>query len=187
MIGVRALPSAAYHGAMKTVVLGELPAELEALLARRRALGQDLFDEIWDGEYHMAPAAHPWHGYVDNLLAVLLDPLTRAAGLVGTGPFNLGEEGDYRVPDRGYHRVLPDTVWVPTAAIVVEVVSPDDETWDKFGFYAQHDVDEIGVAEPLEARLRWFELVEGSYVEADHSRLLGVSVAELSAQIDWPS
>jgi Uma2 family endonuclease len=171
---------------MKTVVLGEPPAELDALLTRRRALGLDRFDEVWEGVYHVAPASHPWHGYIDNVLAELLGPLARAAGLVGTGPFNLGEPDDYRVPDRGYHRGLPATVWVPTAAVVIEVVSPDDETWEKLDFYAQHGVDEIGVADPLEAVLRWFRLAEEQYEETDASGLLGITVADLSAQIEWP-
>lgn len=73
------------------MVLGQPLAELEAFHDRRRALGQDLFDEIWEGAYHAAPASHPWHGYLDNVLAELLGPLARAAGLVGTGPFNLGQ------------------------------------------------------------------------------------------------
>jgi len=113
---------------MKTVVLGPRPEELESLIRRRQALGLDLFDEVWEGTYHVAPAAHPAHGYVDHNLAVILDPYARAAGLVATGPFNLGTADDYRVPDHGYHRRLPDGVWVSTAAVVVEVVSPDDET-----------------------------------------------------------
>lgn len=171
---------------MKTVVLGERPAELEALLARRRALGQDLFDEVWEGAYHMAPASHPWHGYVDNVLAELLGPLARTAGLVGTGPFNLGEADDYRVPDRGYHRGLPSTVWVPTAVLVVEVVSPDDETWEKFDFYARHRVDEIAVADPIAGVLRWFALAGDRYDETDRSGVLAIPVAELSSRIDWP-
>jgi hypothetical protein len=38
---------------VRTVVLGPRRPELEALLERRRALGQDLFDEVWAGDYHM--------------------------------------------------------------------------------------------------------------------------------------
>jgi Uma2 family endonuclease len=171
---------------MKTVVLGEPPPEVEAFLARRRALGQDLFDEVWEGTYHVAPASHPWHGYIDNVLAELLGPYARAAGLVGTGPFNLGGESDYRVPDRGYHRSLPSSVWVPTAAIVVEVISPDDETWAKFDFYARHQVDEICTADPLVTQLRWFALAGDTYQEAPASGLLNVTGAHLSSRIDRP-
>jgi Uma2 family endonuclease len=172
---------------VKTVVLGERPAELEAFLERRRALGQDGYDEVWEGVYHVAPMAHAWHGYLDNLLAMLLGPFARAAGLVGTSAFNFGDPDDFRVPDRGYHRVLPSAVWVPTAAIVVEVISPDDETWAKFDFYALHNVDEICTADPIARELRWFVREGGAYREADTSRLLGVSVGELAGQIEWPT
>ena len=34
---------------MATLVNDPPPAEFEALLERRRGLGQDLFDEVWDG------------------------------------------------------------------------------------------------------------------------------------------
>ncbi|MGH9121287.1 MAG: Uma2 family endonuclease [Acidimicrobiales bacterium] len=171
---------------METVILGKAPPEVEAMLARRRELGQDLLDEVWEGSYHVAPAPHPWHGYVDNLLAELLGPCATDAGLVGTGPFNLGEEGDYRVPDRAYHRRLPSSVWVPTAAIVVEVLSPDDETWAKFGFYARHEVDEICTADPVSRSLQWFSLAGAGYEDCPASRLLRLSVSDLAELIQWP-
>src|SRR5262245_11646628 len=128
---------------MKTVVLGPRPAELQSLIDRRHALGIDLFDEVWEGSYHMAPAPSAEHAYLDNVLAVLLHPYAEAVGLVGTGPFNLGGPDDYRVPDRGYHRTQPRGTWVPSVALVVEILSPDDETYEKFDFYASHGVDEI--------------------------------------------
>lgn len=134
----------------------------------------------------MAPASHAWHGYLDNVIAELLGPYARRAGLIGTGPFNLGRSDDYRVPDRGYHRRLPSAVWLDTAAVVVEVVSPDDETWAKFDFYFAHDVEEICVADPVEGRLRWFCRADDGYQETDGSQLLEVTVADLSARIDWP-
>lgn len=173
-------------GQVRTVVLGQPPVEVEEFLDRRRALGQDRFDEVWEGVYHVAPASHVWHGYLDNVLAELLGSYARAAGLIGTGPFNLGTADDYRVPDRGYHRSLPSAVWVATAAIVVEVISPDDETWAKFDFYAAHDVDEICTADALAGRLQWFVRAGSVYAEAEASDLLGVTVADLAGQIPWP-
>jgi Uma2 family endonuclease len=51
------------------------------------------------------------------------------------GPTNLGEPGAYRVPDLMVSRDRVDRDWYPTAAIVVEVVSPRDESRRKSGFY----------------------------------------------------
>lgn len=173
--------------AVKTVVLGPRPQELDTLIHRRQALGLDRFDEVWEGIYHVAPAAHPAHGYVDHALAVLLDPYARAARLVATGPFNLGEPDDYRVPDHGYHHRLPDDVWVESAAVVVEVVSPDDETYAKFDFYAAHGVEELIIADPKDQQIRCYERQGDHYVEAPASHALAVRAEELTLGIDWPT
>ena len=171
---------------MKTVILGEQPPEIAAFLARRHALDQDRSDEVWEGDYHVVPAPHPWHSYVHNTVAALLEPLARAAGLVGTTQFNLGESDDYRVPDSGYHRGVPSDVFVPTAAMVVEVVSPQDETWEKFGFFARHGVEEVCVVDPLAKEIRWFALRGVAYEETGRSALLGVTSEDLVSRIDWP-
>ncbi len=171
---------------MKTIVLGEPPVEIVNFLARRRALGQDRFDEVWEGDYHVVPAPHSRHGQVDSELAALLRPAAKAAGLSITTQFNLGGPHDYRVPDGGYHRTMPSATWMPTAAIVVEIVSPGDETWAKLDFYARHGVEEILVAEPRGRRIRWFTLAGATYEKAGASRLLSVTSAELEVGIDWP-
>lgn len=168
-------------------MLGPRPAELQALIERRQALGIDIFDEVWEGSYHVVPAPDAAHAYLDNVLAVLLHPYAVAAGLVGTGPFNLGRPDDYRVPDRGYHRGQPTGTWVPTAAIVVEIVSPDDETYEKFTFYARHGVDEILVADPSARTVTiWGRASDDGYEESSSSALLGVAAAHLVASIAWP-
>jgi Uma2 family endonuclease len=131
--------------------------------------------------------ARPSHGYVSHQLAVLLDPLVRQAGLVATDPFNLGSPDNYRVPDGGVHRELPTMTFVPTAAIVIEVVSPGDETWQKPPFYAAHSVDELLIVDPAERSVIWLVLHGGRYVEAEYSRLLGITAAKLAEQIKWPA
>jgi hypothetical protein len=143
---------------VKTVVLGPRPAELKQLIERRQALGRDTFDEVWEGEYHIAAAVHFRHAYLDNAVAALLRPYAEAAGVIGSGPFNLGQEDDFRVPDRGLHREMVDAVYLDTAAMVVEIVSPDDETCEKFRFYADHAVEEDPVVEPEARRVRIFAL-----------------------------
>ena len=49
---------------MRTVFVGEHP-ELDAIITRRRASGADTHDEVWDGEYHMAPAPHTRHARLE--------------------------------------------------------------------------------------------------------------------------
>jgi Uma2 family endonuclease len=172
---------------MRTVVLGSRPAELEALIARRHALGQDTFDEVWNGEYHMAPAAHFWHGFVVSELAAVLRQLAVPRELVVGVAFNLGPDKDnFRVPDLGVHRSVQDEVWLPSAAMVVEVVSPDDESWLKFDHYAAHGVDEVLIADPRDRTLHLFVLVDGRYEPAERSALLDVAVADVHAAIAWP-
>lgn len=171
---------------MKTVVVGPRPPELDAVIARRRALGHDLHDEVWMGDYHMAPAAHPWHGYVAAQLIAALRAPADDAGLVLSDPFNLGAPDDYRVPDIGLHRRIPDTVFVATTAMVVEIVSPGDETWEKLGFYAEHQVGELLIVDPVRRQVDLLVLGDDGYGPAARSRLLGVEVESLSAAIRWP-
>ncbi len=169
---------------MKTVVLGPRPAEVQSLIERRHALGIDLFDEMWEGSYHVAPAPSAAHAYLDDVLAVLLHPYAQAAGLTGTGPFNLGRPEDYRVPDRGYRRARPTGTWVPSAAVVVEIISPDDETYDKFGFYAAHGVEELIVADPSARMIViWRRTTDGGYRKEPASSELGVSAVDVIAAV----
>jgi Uma2 family endonuclease len=171
---------------MTTVVLGERPTELQQLIEQRQRLGQDRHDEVWDGVYHMAPFARSTYGYVQAQLTALLYPLALAVGLVPIAGFNLGEPNDFRVPDYGYHRSRPSALYLPTAAVVVEVVSPDDESYAKFGFYAAHGVDELIYADPQARSVRIWQLRDGEYAEAGGSALLGVTAGRLTADLDWP-
>lgn len=173
-------------GSVRTVVLGERPHELDEWLERRRARGQDVFDELWNGEYHAVPGPSAEHARVLYELTALLRPMAQQASLVGAGPFNLGDPDDYRVPDGGLHRGHPTGVYLPTAALVIEVLSPGDETYDKFGFYAQRGVDELLVADPQRRAVHIWLLRGDGYTEAGRSRLLGVTADELAHDIDWP-
>jgi Uma2 family endonuclease len=175
-------------GSVPTLVRDPQPAEFEALLEQRRRLGQDLFDEVWEGVYHMNPAPHSRHGQVDRQVAVLLDRFAREAGLTGTGPFNLGKPRDYRVPDGGLLRPGPADVYVPTAALAIEIVSPGDDTWDKLPFYAKCDVEELLIVDPQQRRVHWLALgPDGEYRPIERSRLIDLGSAELAERVDWPS
>lgn len=171
---------------MTTVVVGEQP-EITDWLERRRALGQDKRDEIWEGIYHVAPLEHPRNGIVASELAALLWPLARQAGLRVCNPFNLGEPNDFRGPDLGLlHQDDELQVYMKTAAVVIEVLSPGDESLQKLPHYARCDVDEVWLVDPETHTVDIRGLLNGDYVGIDTSGVLPVSRQQLEAEIDWP-
>ena len=75
---------------------------------------------------------------------------------------------------------------MPTAVLVVEVISVDDETYQKFEFYFRHGVEEVIVADPQTRILQWWQRGDQGFEAADESAVLGVSVASIASRIDWP-
>ena len=171
------------------VMEGELTSldesAFEAFIAERQRLGHDRHDEVWDGVYHVAPLAHPRHGRLETEIALALAPRAKAAGLIWSGGFNLGEPHNYRGPDAGAYRELTDEVYLATATIVVEVLSPRDETFKKFDFYFGRGVEEFFVVDPLTKRCRVWLRGDDAFVEADASALLEVSMSRLDVEITW--
>ncbi len=172
---------------MSTLVLDPPPAEFEALLERRRRLGQDRQDEMWEGVYRMVPTPSGAHMDVQQQLAELLGPPARAAGLhPRIGGVNLGKAENYRVPDGVLQRERRTEVWHPTAALVLEILSPGDETMAKLPFYAAHGVDEVLIVDPDKRSVEWLRLKDGAYEPIEQSGLIDLSAAEVSQRIDWP-
>ena len=173
---------------MPTLVRDPAPPQFTALLERRRHLGQDVLDEMWQGVYHVVPVPHSRHAAVAQQLAVLLGPVARETSLVpAVGIFNLGEPGDYRVPDGGIFRPGPDDLYASTAALVVEIVSPDDKTWEKRGFYAAYGVEELVIVDPQERHVHWLGLqADREYRPLERSNLIALGPDELAERIDWP-
>lgn len=137
---------------MKAVLL-EVP---ESVLADRRQRGLDQRDEVWDGVLHMVPPAGELHQRVGSELLLVLGPRARRHGLRSyyeTGLFRT--EDDYRVPDQVYCRpeVTSERGVEAGAELVVELVSPGDETYDKIDWYAARAVSEMLIVHPAERRV----------------------------------
>ncbi len=163
------------------------PAEIDALIERRRRLGLDRHDEMWEGVLHMNPGPHGRHHRIQQQLAELLGPPALAARLTAAiGDFNLGTEENYRVPDGAVHRPGADEMYYATAALVVEIVSPGDESWEKLPFYATHDVNEVLIVDPQKRSVSWLGLKGGDYLPIERSSLIDLGPNELAEQIDWP-
>lgn len=171
---------------MRVLTADPPPAEVQALLERRRTAGADSYDEIWDGVLHMAPMAHSRHGDLQAQLLVLLHAPAKAAGLAPRGPVNVGEADNFRVPDAVLLSPGADALYLLTVALAAEVVSPGDETWEKLPFYAARDVDEVLILDPEARTVHWLALTGGEYQPVEHSNLIDLGPARLGKLIDWP-
>jgi Uma2 family endonuclease len=171
---------------MRTVILGPPPPEVEALIESRRKWGADRHDEVWNGDLHMSPAPRGRHARLQTKLTLLLDPLAVRAGLYLYHEINVGVPDDYRIPDLALLRNETDAAWYATAAVVVEIVSPHDETREKLPFYAAQGVEEAVIVDPVARTVAWLRSSGDSFVAVPHSPLLDTGVAEFARSIDWP-
>ena len=171
----------------RVVILGPAPPEVDKLIARRQELGQDRFDEVWEGEYHMVPGPDGKHGAVDFQIVALLAPLATRAGLQGRTQPNIGEPDDYRVPDQAYFTTeMAARAFHPTAALVVEVLSPGDESRGKLRFYFACGVAEVVLVDPATRVVEWYLRRDGGLPTGAQSPLLGILAAEVADQNTWP-
>ena len=154
-----------------------LDAERE--LERRRQLGLDKKDELWDGVWHLVNAPKSWHQRLNFDMGLVLGPMASHAGLE---PFHdtgvIGDiEKNFRIPDQVYAspaHVIDDGV--SSAALIVEVRSPGDESYEKLPFYAERGVTEVLIVD-RDRRFDLYRLVEGEYRSVDDGRssVLGVT------------
>lgn len=172
---------------MPTLFLDEPPFDFAGWLERRQALGQDRHDEVWEGVYHVSPMAHSRHGDVQAQLNVLLYPRARRAGLRPVAEVNVGSsETNFRVPDLTIIRGRELTLYLPTAAIVAEIVSPGDESYKKFDFYFARGVEEVLIVDPQRRTVEWYTRGATGFERTGRSALLGLDEATLHGEIDRP-
>ena len=128
---------------MKAVVLQVNDEDL----ARRRLTGVDRLDEMWEGVLHMAPAPIYEHqrivAQLDRFLGPLCEQRRRGVLAVQINVFNESSAAeDLRIPDltfiaAGHEHVLArDGTRRGGPDLVIEVRSPEDETYEKFPFFA---------------------------------------------------
>jgi Uma2 family endonuclease len=126
----------------------------EHWLEERRRLGLDHKDEVWDGVLHMVPPPASWHQLVGSALERVLHRHAESRGLQVLreggvfGPV-VGEK-DYRVPDVSLvdPKHLSKRGIEARADLVIEILSPDDESRDKFPFFAACKIPEVWLVDP---------------------------------------
>ncbi|MEW6154763.1 MAG: Uma2 family endonuclease [Actinomycetota bacterium] len=154
------------------------------LLEERRRTGADRWDEMWDGVLHMVPAPSGPHQRFTTRLAAVLGPAAEGRGLTFSHGTELYRPGvgrpDHRIPDlAAYRREHATERGIEgRAELVVEVRSPGDETYDKFGFYAEMGVDEVLVVDPATCVAEMFVLEGASLVTGPlRCEVLGLTFA----------
>ena len=128
----------------------------------------------WEGALHMVPPPGSRHQLFGKHLLKVLDPLADRCGLIAiyeTGlydPDAAPSGSSYRVPDQVFARpeFVGDRGVEGRAALVVEVLSPDDETFDKLPFYARVGVEEVLIIDPITTAFEVWRPVPGSDEEA---------------------
>jgi Uma2 family endonuclease len=152
---------------METLVLD--PWQSERLQTERQARGLDLFDEVWEGVYVMAPAPNDEH---QQLATRLARPLLENVEDTGVGMVRLGVnlasdpadwKHNYRVPDlavflNGSAAVCHDSFWSGPPDFIVEIVSPFDKTREKLAFYGQLGTREVLIVDRVPWKLELFKI-----------------------------
>ncbi len=143
----------------------------------------------------MVPPPSQWHQEFGTELLALLKPLAKAKGLIltyETGLFQPGEgERNYRQPDlMAYSPALRTERGVEgPAELVVEILSPNDETYEKIPFYESLGVSELLVLNP-ETRVPEAFLLRGKKLlpmTADEKGAVRSSVLSVSfAPVEGP-
>ena len=153
----------------------------QALLDDRRAKGLDKSDEMWEGELHMVPPPSDQHREVALALLRVLAPLADARNLISryeSGLFRPGTENDWRVPDQTYARpeLRSPRGIEGGASLVVEILSPHDETYEKLDWYASLGVGEVLVVEPESRRVELFANRDGHMVAVEPADIQALGV-----------
>ncbi len=160
----------------------------EYFLEERRRLGHDRKDELWEGVLHMVPPPNLGHG---RRTLDLFIPLQRIGTRRGLHTW-AGDTGVYapdvappswRIPDLSLSRPQHESErGLEGAALVVEVLSPNDESRDKFGFYARVGVAEVWILDPTSREPEIYTCIDRAFVRVPsiggvhHSPLLGITL-----------
>lgn len=143
-------------------------------------------DELWEGVVHMVLPPTAEHQGVNGCLYLQLGPAAHRRGLrpfFETGLFDT--EDDYRVPDllvarpeQVAHRGVDGT-----AAVVVEILSPGDESYEKLPWYAARAVEEIVIVDPASRRVELYASRNGVAEQVDAGADGAITLQTLGARL----
>jgi hypothetical protein len=145
------------------------------ILSWRKQTGAERFDEMWEGVLHMTPSPNLDHQDFEWALETWLR--THWAAPLGNRvhhQINVASVGgwpnDYRIPDLVL--LTSDRFFIDrneyfngAPTVVVEIHSPDDESYEKLPFYAKIGVGEVWIIERDTKTPAVYLLQNGEYKE----------------------
>lgn len=147
------------------------PKDAARMIARRKALGHDRFDEVWDGVYVMSPIANDEHQDIGTLLSGILVIVVTWSGLgkvragINVSDRKKGWTQNYRVPDvavflKGCAAKCCGAHWFGGPDFATEIVSKGDRSREKFDFYAKVGTRELLLVDRFPWALELYALKE---------------------------
>jgi len=148
------------------------PEMCDRLRSERQSTGLDRWDEVWEGVYVMAPLPNDEHQAIQaKLVGVLLAAVGWSGEADVRGGVNVSDRADdwtqnYRCPDvvaflKGTKAQNKGAFWLGGPDFAVEIVSPEDSSRDKLGFYASVGVRELLVIDRAPWQLELYRLQAG--------------------------
>jgi Uma2 family endonuclease len=149
----------------------------DSLIAERRRKGLDLHDEVWEGVYVVMPNPNDTHQFLVNSFGIPMWEVIQVPGLGDVRPgVNISDRIDdwkynYRIPDiavflKDNTAECHDTFWFGGPDFATEIVSRDDRSREKFGFYASVGTRELLLIDRDPWRLELHRLADGELVLA---------------------
>jgi Uma2 family endonuclease len=152
------------------------------LIARRRRLGIDHWDEVWDGVYVMSPPPDIEHQDFGFDLVEVLRLIVKRAGLgevfSGVAISDHGHDWrkNFRVPDASiFLNDNPaedrETHWFGSPDLAIEIVSPKDRSRKKIPFYEKIGTRELLIVDRKPWQLSLYRLIDRKLSEVGKSTL----------------
>ena len=154
--------------------------KVRRIIRRRRSLGLDRKDEIWNGRYIVMPDPDNVHQDLVGALLTVLRIVISWAKLGNAYPGgNISDREDkwtanYRVPDvtvflNDNPAENRNTHWLGGPDLAVEIVSDNDKSRKKLDFYASVGTRELLIVDRAPWQLELFRLTDGELVSVGKS------------------
>ena len=154
--------------------------KVRRIIHRRRRLGLDRKDEVWNGRYIIMPDPDNVHQDLVGSLLTVLRIVISWAKLGNAYPgCNISDREDkwtsnYRVPDvtvflNDNPAENRNTHWLGGPDLAIEIVSDNDKSRKKLDFYASVGTRELIIVDRAPWQLELFRLTDGELISVGKS------------------